>query len=589
MNIGKTFKRKTKKEVEPEKQKDFVEQLRIAYNALDDPKKFYRTILVPSLFIGILMFLIPFILDMIIGFHLELNPITFIIGGIIPIFLGITYPYISWKNRENDINGELHFFITHLRVLAISDLSLKDIFKIIGEKKAYRSLGDEIKKISVLSNKWRYPMAKTLHFIAERSPSKTFSDFLDRFSQSIDSGVEHREFIEIEQEAVIEEYKTMYETSNENIVILNEIYVSLLIAVVFIMSFGIVLPMIMGAETITTYVYLSSFLLILSEILLLYLLRAMIPRDDFWHQSKEKGRVEIKLIKEFKMLVLISAVIGIILIYLKYILALQQMELLSIELLFAIAITPLVISGIKVIIEEDQIMRKEKNFLAFLPALGSIATMKGGKINDSVYYLSRKDYGVLTKYIRHLYRRLRTRIDDDSSWSWFGIDTGSNYIQRSSEMFREATYSAASPRKVSKMISNNIRKIHDLRKKKLTIVNTTIALFAGITFGISFSIYVSLVISEHMNNIIMETGDPFSGLDTINIGTLLYIVPPEVFETIMMVIFMVLTIHCFVLSYTLKTLRGSHTLLSFLFFTPFVWIIAITANVVRIIIGGMLV
>ena len=432
-------------------------------------------------------------------------------------------------------------------------------------------------------------MAKTLHFIAERSPSKTFSDFLDRFSQSIDSGVEHREFIEIEQEAVIEEYKTMYETSNENIVILNEIYVSLLIAVVFIMSFGIVLPMIMGAETITTYVYLSSFLLILSEILLLYLLRAMIPRDDFWHQSKEKGRVEIKLIKEFKMLVLISAVIGIILIYLKYILALQQMELLSIELLFAIAITPLVISGIKVIIEEDQIMRKEKNFLAFLPALGSIATMKGGKINDSVYYLSRKDYGVLTKYIRHLYRRLRTRIDDDSSWSWFGIDTGSNYIQRSSEMFREATYSAASPRKVSKMISNNIRKIHDLRKKKLTIVNTTIALFAGITFGISFSIYVSLVISEHMNNIIMETGDPFSGLDTINIGTLLYIVPPEVFETIMMVIFMVLTIHCFVLSYTLKTLRGSHTLLSFLFFTPFVWIIAITANVVRIIIGGMLV
>ena len=44
-----------------------------------------------------------------------------------------------------------------------------------------------------------------------------------------------------------------------------------------------------------------------------------------------------------------------------------------------------------------------------------LKSKKGGKINESVYYLSEKDYGVLTRHIRNLYRRLRTRIDDDSA------------------------------------------------------------------------------------------------------------------------------------------------------------------------------
>ena len=77
--------------------------------------------------LSILIFIMPFILQIIVPIPLEFNPITFIIGGIVPILLALFYPYISWKNKESDINGKMHFFITHLRVLAISDLSLKDI------------------------------------------------------------------------------------------------------------------------------------------------------------------------------------------------------------------------------------------------------------------------------------------------------------------------------------------------------------------------------------------------------------------------------------------------------------------------------
>jgi len=214
--------------------------------------------------------------------------------------------------------------------------------------------------------------------------------------------------------------------------------------------------------------------------------------------------------------------------------------------------------------------------------------MRGGKISESVYYLSEKDYGILTKHIRDLYRRLRTKIDDDASWEWFGVETGSNYIQRSSEMFREATYAAANPRIVSRMISENFRKIRDLRVKKLTIVNTSIALFGGITFGISFAIYVSLVIGQHLNSIMIQTGNPFENIQQINIPALLNVVPPETYVQNFLIIFFVFIMHCFMMALTLRLLRGSHKLVTLLYFVPFVWIVAITKVVVEVGFGGML-
>ena len=579
-------KNKSKKKIQKE---DSLKDLKIAYRSLEDRNKFYKTILLPLVLLGIFVFCMPFILELLSPVPLDLNPITFIIGGAVPIVLGIFYPYISWKNKESDINGKMHFFITHLRVLAISDLSLKEIINVLGGNKAYKSLGEELRKISVLSNQWRLSLARSFLFISRRTPSKILRDFLDRFSQSLDSGVEHKEFIETEQDAVLEEYKTMYESANENITILNEVYVSLLIAIIFVMALGIVLPMVLGAEDMNTFIFLSSFLLIISEGLLLYLLKAMVPPDEVWHLTGEKGDLELDLKKLFNISVLFCFLLSSILFFVKYGLNVPILDAIPFEIIVALSLTPLLIPGIKTIRAEEGISRKERNFLGFLPALGSISAMRGGKINESVYYLSEKDYGVLTKHIRDLYRRLRTRINDDDSWEWFGIDTGSNYIQRSSEMFRQATAASANPRNASRMIAENIRKIRDLRIKKLSVVNTSAALFGGITFGIAFSIYTSLVIARHLNAVLIEgmAGDPFAGT-TIDVGAILSTVPPEIFNNNFIIIFFVLILHCFMLALTIRTLRGSHMFMTLLYFVPFVWLVAITGVGVNIGLGGYL-
>jgi len=583
-------KEDTKKDKKSRKEKkESFKDLRTAFRSLDDRKKFTRTILLPLIILGVLVMCLPFLLQMLVSAPLQYNPATFIFGGIIPILLGVFYPYISWKNRESDINGKMHFFITHIRVLAISDLTLKDIINILGGNKAYKSLGEEFRKISVLAEQWRVPISKSFRFIGERTPSKILRDFLDRFSQSLDSGVEHREFIEHEQDAVLQEYKTIYEASNENIVILSEVYVSLLIAITFVMALGIVLPMVMGSQDMGTFIYLSSFMMLVSEGMLLYLLRSMIPSDEMWHCTGEKGEIELSLMRSFKTSLVVSIVLCVVLLAAKYYLTLPVLSMIPFEILVACGLTPLFIPGLKVLREEEHISRKERNFLGFLPALGSISTMRGGKINDSVYYLSEKDYGVLTRHVRDLYRRLRTRIDDDAAWEWFGVDTGSNYIQRSSEMFRQATAAAANPRTVSRMIAENIRKIKNLRVKKLAIVRTTSALFAGVTFGISFSIYISFVVARHLNTILLtgKAGKPFEGTP-VDVGSILTTVPPEVFTQNFALIFVVLIAHSFLMGLTMRSLRGSHILVTFFYFVPFAWIVAITSAAVDVGLRGYL-
>lgn len=585
----KGVKKEKKSKKERKEKKDSLKEMKIAYRSLEDRKKFMRSVFIPLIIIGILVMCLPFLLQLLVSTRLQYNPATFIFGGTIPILLAVFYPYISWKNRESDINGKMHFFITHIRVLAISDLTLKDIVNVLGGNKAYKSLGEELRKISVLADQWRVPISKTFRFVGERTPSKILRDFLDRFSQSLDSGVEHREFIEHEQDAVLQEYKTIYEASNENIVILSEVYVSLLIAIIFVMSLGIVLPMVMGSQDMGTFIYVSSFMMIASEGMLLYLLRSMIPPDEMWHCTGEKGKIELGLLRTFKICLVVSVLLLVGLLAAKYYLMLPGFSVLPFEILIVGGLTPLFIPGLKVLREEEHMSRKERNFMGFLPALGSISTMRGGRINDSVYYLSEKDYGVLTKHIRDLYRRLRTRINDDAAWEWFGVDTGSNYIQRSCEMFRQATAAAANPRTVSRMIAENIRKIRDLRVKKLAIVRTTSALLAGITFGISFSIYISFIVARHLNSILItsKAGQPFEGT-SIDVGSILTTVPPEIFSQNFFLIFVVLLIHSLLMGITIRSLRGSHILVALFYFIPFAWIVAITSVGVDIGLRGYL-
>lgn len=569
------FKLNSKKK---KKKGKIIKEFRIAYRSVESLENYLTKIFLPLLILGLVIFFLPTFFS-IFSLPLAAIPIVFPFGGAIVIILGVLYPYITWKNKEVEINESMHYFITHLRVLAISDLGLKDIFKFIGGKKIYGALGEDIRKIATLSTTWKVSIENVFRFISERTPSKILKDFLDRFNQSVSSGVDHRDFVEQEQGGVMEEYKTMYESSNEVITLLNEIYVALLTAIGFLMVFGIIAPAITGGD-LNMYFYGSCFVFIISEVCLLYFVQSFIPKDDIWHVTGKKSDKEKKIDDVFKLSIYSVIIIGSILFSIKYILAVSFFEMITFEILVAICFTPLIIPGIMIFLEEDKISRREKNFIGFLPSLGSIASMRGGKISDSVYYLSKRDYGVLSENIGRLSKRLKTRIDDKASWEWFGVETHSNLIQRFSEIFREATFAAANPRITANMVVENMRKIKNLRFKKITILKTGNALFYAITLGITVTIYVTLVIARHMNDITAAAGNPFQeiGIEM----PILQVISEEALSNAFIIVFFVLLIHCVIISYTIKVLRGGHKYITLFHFVPLVWIVALISTGINI-------
>ena len=155
-------KEKPKKKIQID---ELFKEFKIAYRSLEHPKRYFSTILVPSLVVGFLVMVIPFLMG-ILGVNIPgIQPSISMLGGLVIVVLGLFYPFLKWKNRESDINGKIHFFITHLRVLAISDLSLKDIIKLLGGNPAYGALGEEMRKVGVLSDSWRMPLSKSFLFI----------------------------------------------------------------------------------------------------------------------------------------------------------------------------------------------------------------------------------------------------------------------------------------------------------------------------------------------------------------------------------------------------------------------------------------
>jgi archaellum biogenesis protein FlaJ (TadC family) len=85
----------------------------------------------------------------------------------------------------------------------------------------------------------------------------------------------------------------------------------------------------------------------------------------------------------------------------------------------------------------------------------------------------------------------------------------------------------------------------------------------------------------------MATENPFQNSE-INVGSILNFISPEVYDQNFIVIFVVLLVHCFMMALTLRVLRGSHKYVTYLYFVPLVWVVAITSYVVQVGFGGML-
>ncbi len=447
-----------------------------------------------------------------------------IILYLIPVmlfFLVVFYPFTVYSNKKLQIDENMHYYITHLGVLSTSQMSRKELLKRVASNEAYGYLAEETDKIYMLMNDWGLSFAQACRFIARRTPSELYADFLDRFAHALDAGENLETFLTTEQKVVMNDFDTMYRAALSSIELVKETFVSMVMALVFLASFAIIMPILTGMDA-TMLMVGTIFIFIGTEALLVYFAKMKVPGDRIWHTLPIETDADRAIKISFPISLLLCMIVSIPVIFLLDF---------PFTISLSIILTPLILTGQIASRAENHIKRKDNNFASFIRSLGSSSGARGGLINESLRQLTYHDFGPLTKDVTELYTRISTRIDKMKSWNYFAAGTGSNLIERFGNIFAEGTHIGGKPEVIGEIIADNFMHIVSLRKLRYSSSSSLVGIMYGLTAGIAFTLYISVSVVGLMNSIFTNADIPedmdmglylgSGGMDVVLVSSLL--------------------------------------------------------------------
>lgn len=524
-------------------------------------KKYFKNYVIPVVILSMLFpFLMIFLVPSIIADYMVV--LVFVVPIVLLSFVAL-YPLSNIDKQKKDINNNIHYYITHMGVLATSQMTRVSLLHRLSQNEAYGYLAKESGRIYALIYYWHMSFPAACRFIAKRTPSVLFSDFLDRMAHSVQAGQDFENFIISEQSVVMNDFMTMYKDSLNSIDMVKEMFISMSMSLIFIVAFAIIMPIITGMDA----VFLlggAIFIFLATELIILMFAKSKVPTDRIWH-TLEIETVADRRIKWSMPVSLMACIIttGVVVAFSK----------LPITLMFAVSLTPLLFTGLIAQHEENKIKRFDNNFGAFIRSLGGAAGSRSGLILESLKELVSHDFGPLSENIRNLYKRLKTRLNAMRSWEHFAAGTGSNLIERFATMFVEGTNVGGKPAIIGDIISRNFMDIQSMRKLRYSSASSLVGVLYGLTAGIAATMFLAVsiisMLAKLFSNVMMpdmDVGISVSAITHTNIGLLSG-----------MLMFMMVC-HSLISSMLIRVVDGGHHFNTYTHFVGLVWVSAISAE-----------
>ncbi len=536
---------------------------RKAFNCMGmTPREYLLRFALPLLAMGILfpVILLTLTPDLLTG---SIKLIIFSIPLVFLLLIGM-YPLSVLEAKRNQIDLNMHYYVTHMGVLATSNMSRKDILRRLSRHEAYGYLAEETGRIYSLIHHWNLSLADACRFIARQTPSTLFADFLDRFAHSVEAGEPFEKFIWTEQKVVMNDFDTMYKKSLNSIAMMKETFVSMVMAVIFLASFALIMPIITGIDA-SMLLFGSVILFLGTEVLLLYFMKMKAPKDKIWHSLPIETKADTRIKISFPVSILASMTVSILL-YLTD-------TGLPLTVMIALSLTPFAFTGYLAKQEEETVKRKDDNFASFIRSLGATSGARGGLVKESLRNLQAHDFGPLTQDIRNLYRRLETRINKIASWKYFAAGTGSSLIERFGAIFAEGTDVGGRPEVIGESIADNFMHIVSLRKLRYSHAGSLRGEMFGLTGGIALTMFLTLTITKMLIEIF--TGLNLTSGSIVDMEQLAKI-DVEVLKLVLMVM---MVGHAFISSLTVRVVDGGSFFNTYFDFVANTWMAAIAAEV----------
>lgn len=408
------------------------------------------------------------------------------------------------KNRLLDIEenkkmgSDLLFMITYMAAITNANVSRPEIFAYTAERREYIPT-KYMKRVECFVKRWNYSYSEGLRIVADRVRNPLVESLLNRFGNSIESGVPDEEFLTEELGTIRNVYRNNFEQGIEMLKKWGDAYIALMLSATIVSIIIMVSVAIYAPDDLDSTLNSSYFLTIGVSAFGIITMYKSIPDDQKCHNLPYGGSYEQNLIRKFERVLLPIAFLVSVILFI------AGINFGLICLLFGILLAPLAIFGWR---DDNNIIVRDEDFTVFIRGLGSIMGGMGMTITPAIAKVDRKSLHVLGKYIDSVYSKMNIGLDEVLVWKKFVGDTGSNLIYKYLGIFRDSIELGADPAEVSHIVSTSMLEQTLLRQKREMLGMGFIVLLIPMhvaMIGIFVFLYYILLKMAHAIESVMAT------------------------------------------------------------------------------------
>jgi flagellar protein FlaJ len=353
-------------------------------------------------------------------------------------------------------------------------------------------------EINTLVHRLKYDYAEACRAVAERATEPDVSALLLRMSGSLSSGEDEAEFLVREAAVMAELFEAQYERDIESLRKWTDAYSALLVSAGLIVVVSIISMMIwtLGPGMILSTAAVAMIVAAVGT----WIIHAAAPREHFTRMSGLSSERQLGAKRLLMVLAPVGTVVGAVIW-----LATGQFGLGMVA-----AGAALLPAGWLISRDHKHLTNLDTDISAALRMLGGVTSAIGTTVRDSLTKVDRRSLGRLEPYFRRLEVRMSASISPDRCWRRFIDETGSELIERSTNIFWDALTIGGEPAQTGRNAAFFAGKISLLRAKRALVASTfgylVLPLHAAMTGLLVFIINVMALFAQSLTQSAPEVG-----------------------------------------------------------------------------------
>jgi flagellar protein FlaJ len=417
-------------------------------------------------------------------------PFTSQIGRFKEILAGIT--------EKKKMGADLLFMTTYMASLAIANATRPEIFSFAANRHEYIS-SKYIGKVDTFVKKWNFSYAESLSIVAERTQNEILKSVLNRYANSIESGVPDEDFLSNELSTVRSVYRNQLEQGMSMLQKWGDAYVAMLLSGTVIAIIIMISVVIYSPGDLQSTFDMSYAIILAICVFGITLMYTSVPDDPKSHGLTERTSKEQETIHAMERII-VPLVLAIIVI-----LVLLGISASLIFILVGVLMAPLGIIGF---IDDHNITLRDNDFSVFIRSFGAVM---GGQGTTAVFALGRVDRKSLTALeplVNSVYSKLNLGLDEKQCWDKFIGESGSNLIYKYLNIYRDTVALGGPPEPIGTVVGSSMLEQTLLREKKDMLAKGFIVLLVPMhiaMIGIFVALYqILLVLTGSVSNMMNQ-------------------------------------------------------------------------------------